>query len=107
MTNPLSPRFTGLIRDVRTSKRYLQQTLSQVFFFIYYFSHHPSQSFHPSQQQLHRQLQLMNNGLFHELVHHQDLLLVQFHIKHHQKQMKCQKQIQIVRHTSMTTMRLN
>ncbi len=47
MTSSSSPRFTGFIRDVRSSKQNLQQTLSQVrqmnilFFFHVFLFHHP------------------------------------------------------------------
>lgn len=75
MTNPPSPRFTGLIRDVKTSKRFLQQTFSQVFFSLlsFFFLHHPSRYFphSPQQQHEHQQVHLKNNHLHQELVHHQ------------------------------------
>jgi hypothetical protein len=86
MTNLPSPRFTGFIRDVRTPKRDLQQTFSQVYSF---FSLHPSQYFPHSQQQQHQQVQLKNNHIFQEVVHHPQLRLIQFIIKQCKKQMKC------------------
>jgi hypothetical protein len=86
MTNPLSPRFTGFIRDVRTSKRYLQQTLSQVFFSSFLFSH---QYFHHSRQQLQQQVQLKKYHIRQGLVHHQHLLLIQFIIKQYKARMNC------------------
>jgi hypothetical protein len=84
MTNPSALRCTGFIRDIRTPKRNLYQTLSQVFFLVYSFSIITILS--SSQQQLHRQLQLKYNRIHLELVHHQHLLLMQFTIKHHKNQ---------------------
>lgn len=52
MTNPCSPRFTGFIRDVRSPRRHLQQTLSQVDFLVRsparLSRRHRHRSFHPS-----------------------------------------------------------
>ena len=94
MTNPPSPRFSGMIRDVRTSKRNLQQTFSQVFF------HSPLcsllfLSLSQQQQQL-QQVRMRNDPILQELVLLQRLFLIPFINKQCKRQMKCYEQKFIV-----------
>lgn len=96
MTNPCSPRFTGFIRDVRSSKRYLQQTLSQVSFCVFVFLVHYSQSFHPSlQQPSHQALAMISIHHFFELTPRQHRLWIPIIFNHHKQQMNCFKQMSI------------